>query len=439
MLQAPVVRLPHNFIFRDFQRDVFKARFIERKRNLISVTHRRAGKTKVALNMLISAAAERIGLYYHLFPELNQARKVVWNGIDNDSRKYLDHIPKRLIAGKPNQTEMRIDLINGSILQLVGSDNYNSLRGTNPRGVVADEYSFQHPMGMQVLRPILAENGGFTYYVYTPLGHNHGYDLYNSALKNPNWFVQRLTVDDTGGIVTQETIDEERAAGVPEEIIQQEYYCSFEVSLVGSFYGQFIDAAYKEDRVRKFEIVKNIPVFTYWDIGFRDQTAIWFMQVVEGQLRMIYYYENQGQYIKHYADKLKEISEKLGIRYAHHFAPHDSKQEKMISERSPLRTAYEVGINFNIVPSMGVMAGINAARALFSRVHFHEENCKLGIQCLKEYKKEWDNVNKCYGTKPLHNWASNGADAFRYFGVSWNKGFSEPQSGTVIELPKPQI
>lgn len=438
MLQAPVIRLPHNFVFRDFQRDVFKARFVDNKREIISVTHRRAGKTKVALNVAIAAAMQRIGLYYHLFPELNQARKVVWNGIDSDSRKYLDHIPKRLIAGKPNQTEMRINLINGSILQLVGSDNYNSLRGTNPLGVIADEYSFQHPMGVQVLRPILAENGGFIYYIYTPLGHNHGYTLYNDAAKNDNSFLQKLTIDDTG-LIGQDVIDAERAAGVPEEIIQQEYYCSFEVSLVGSYYGQFMDAAYKEGRVKVFEIVKDSPVFTFWDLGYRDSTAIWFMQAVGNELRMIYYYENQGQFIKHYADKLKEISEKLGIRYAYHFAPQDAKQNKLLSERSPLQTAMAAGINFQIVPPFGIMAGINAARALFSRVHFHETNCKLGIQCLKEYKKKWDDANKCYANEPQHNWASHGADAFRYFGVSWNKGFADPKAGDVIQLPKPQI
>lgn len=438
MLQAPVVRLPHNLAYRDFQRDVFKARFVDKKRQLISVIHRRAGKTKAALNLLIAASMQRVGTYYHVFPELNQARKVVWNNIDSEGKKYLDHIPKRLIAGRANQTEMRTNLINGSVLQLVGSDNYNSLRGGNPVGIVMDEYSYQHPAAEQVLRPILAENGGFMCYVYTPLGHNHGYDLYNRALKDPDCFVQRLTIDDTG-IVSQETIDKERASGVPEEIIQQEYYCSFEVSLVGSYYGQFMDAAQKENRVRIFDIVKEIPVFTFWDLGFKDQAAIWFMQVVEGQLRMIYYYENHGQYIKHYADKLKEISEKLGIRYAYHFAPHDAKQEKMISERSPLRTAAEAGIIFQIVPSMGIIAGINAARALFSRVHFHAVNCELGVRCLKEYKKKWDDVRKCYSPEPQHNWASHGADAFRYFGVSWNKGFTNPSAGDVIQLPTPQI
>ncbi len=434
-MPQPIIKLPYNLVFRDFQRDVFKARFINNKREMGSVTHRRSGKTKVALNLLIAASQHRTGLYYHLFPELNQARKVVWNGIDTSGRRYLDHIPQRLVAGHPNKTEMRIDLINGSVLQLVGSDNFNSLRGTNPLGIVADEYSFQHPMAVQVLRPILAENGGWIYYVYTPLGHNHGYELYNSLAKNDEAFLQCLTVDDTG-LIDKDVIDKERAAGVPEEIIQQEYYCSFEVSLVGSYYGQFMDAAYKEDRVRLFDIVKDIPVFTFWDLGYSDATAIWFMQQVGDELRMIDYYENNGQFIKHYAEKLEEKKRIHGIIYGGHFAPQDAKQNKLLSERGPLQTAIATGINFWIVPPFGVMAGINAARALFSRVHFHARNCELGIRCLKEYKKEWDDTNKCYGQKPQHNWASHGADAFRYFGVCWNKGFSDPLSGKVIQLSR---
>lgn len=433
------VALPHRFEARHYQADLFRAFFIDKKRRLISIIHRRAGKDKGAINLLIGAALQEVGTYLYLFPELNQARRVIWNGIDRDGMRFMDHIPPSLIK-RTNSTEMLVEFKNGSIFQLGGSDRYDSLMGTNPKGIVFSEYSLQNPMAWHYLRPILAENNGWALFVYTPRGRNHGFELYQAAKENQNWFLQHLGANDTRRqdgtpVINPSIIQEELDAGMPEELVAQEFFCSFEAAVPGSIYGKPLQKAEEEGRVRDFEIDKYLPVYTFWDLGISDSSAIWLLQPAGHELRLIYYYENMGEGLQHYVQKLEEIRRQLGFnKYARHFAPHDIRVRELTSGRSRLETAQQFGINFDIAPNIPVVDGLQAVRNLFGRFFFHKTNCKFGIEAVRAYARAFNERTRQYSSQPVHDWSSHGCDALRYLAVSWQDFFEQKQGAGVRKL-----
>lgn len=220
------LKIPYNFEPRDYQRPVFEA--LERGiKRVISVWHRRAGKDKTFFNLMIRESIKRKGNYYYFFPTYSQGRKALWDGKDKDGFPFLGHIPAECIV-KKNEAEMKINLSWGSMIQLIGSDNYDSVMGTNPVGCVFSEYALQDPKAWDFIRPILVENGGWALFNFTPRGRNHGWDLFQSALQDPSWFVHLLTIDDTKAI-SHADVQAEVKAGMPEELAQQEFWCSFNV------------------------------------------------------------------------------------------------------------------------------------------------------------------------------------------------------------------
>ena len=221
------MQIPYNFTPRSYQLPFFDALDSGKKRACL-IWHRKSGKTLSLFNFAIKKAFERVGTYFHAFPEYSQGRKILWDGLSNEGNPYIKfHLHEAMVKNK-NRNEMKIELSNGSIWQIIGADNYDSLVGPNPVGLILDEWavSTRYPKAWDYFRPILAQNGGWAVFVYTPRGRNHGWDLHSMAITNPEWFYQLLTVDDTRA-VTQEAIDAERKAGMPESMIQQEFYCSF--------------------------------------------------------------------------------------------------------------------------------------------------------------------------------------------------------------------
>lgn len=230
------ITIPFNYQPRPYQVPLFNC-IGDGYRRAVAVWHRRAGKDKTLLNLIIKEAFKRTGVYYYLFPSYAQGRKILWDGIDRNGFRYLDHIPEELRSAPPNNSEMKIRLVNGSMIQLVGTDNIDSIMGTNPVGCVFSEYSLQNPAAWDLIRPILAENGGWAVFNYTPRGRNHGFVLYEMARNNPDWFCQVLTVDDTGA-VTPDVVQAERDAGMSEEMIQQEFFCFPPDTLITTDRGQ---------------------------------------------------------------------------------------------------------------------------------------------------------------------------------------------------------
>lgn len=386
------------------------------------VWHRRAGKDLCAINLTAPSAFERVGVYWHVLPTYKQGRNIVWNGFTKEGKPFLSHFPDDIIASK-NSTEMRITFKNKSIYQVVGTDNINSLVGTNPVGVVFSEYSLHDPAAWDYLRPIMAENEGWAIFIFTMRGKNHGYKLYEMAKKNPKWFAQKLVAgsdgtrrDDGSPVISDEAIDEERKAGMPEELIQQEFYCSAEAPLVGAYYSSqmmWLDkqgkADAKQSRFTKVPWDPRLPVDTWWDLGYDDSTTIWFVQHHGLETRLIEYYENSGESLQHYAKVLKERD----YMYGQHLAPFDIMVHEFTSGKTRFEAAREMGIRFKVVPKHTVEDGIESVRAFLPRCWFDEEKCSRGIAALREYCKAWNETQKVFSNQPLHNWASHGADAFR--------------------------
>src|SRR3990167_118655 len=226
----PNIVLPFHYEPRDYQLPLLRALDSGLKRALI-VWHRRSGKDKTVVNVFPKRMNQRVCAYYYFFPTYSQGRKVIWEGMDREGYRFVEHFPKELIASK-NDTLMQIKFKNGSLFQVVGTDDTNAIMGTNPVGCAFSEFALQNPKVWDFIRPILTENDGWAIFNYTPRGENHAFDLHKSVENNPKWFVQVLPADVTK-IITQEMIDEERASGMSEDMIQQEYYCSYSAAILG--------------------------------------------------------------------------------------------------------------------------------------------------------------------------------------------------------------
>jgi hypothetical protein len=351
-----------------------------------------------------------------MLPTALQARKVIWDGIDKKGRRMIDQAFPPDVRKRKNDTEMKIELLNGSIWQCVGSDNYDSLVGSNPIGVVFSEYSIANPAAWDYIRPILAENGGWAVFIYTPRGKGPGYQLYKMALQNDDWFCQKLTVDDTK-VLPEGTVEAERQAGMSEAMIQQEFYTSFDVPVEGAYYADQINNAYKQNRITRVPIEPALPVYTFWDLGIGDATAIWFAQAVGKEIRIINAYQNNNEGMVHYIHKLKEFAKDNNIRYG-------GEVRELMSGKSRKQTAREMGINFKTVKRHSIEEGIEALRRLFPRFWIDQERCEDGLSALAAYTKQFDDKNMVWSNRPLHNWASHYADAARCMAMAWRDTFS---------------
>jgi hypothetical protein len=413
----PDIDLPHQYSPRSYQRELWLA-MKERKRAVL-VWHRRAGKDKTVMNLTITRAwKHRVGVYYYFFPTYAQAKKVVWDGIDGNGFKFMDHFPPEIVAAR-NETEMQVTLTNGSIFQLVGTDKMDSIVGTNPVGCVFSEYSIQNPKAWDLVRPILSENGGWAVFIYTPRGKNHGHKLYRSAMESPDrWFVSLRTVDETrrdaegeagGYVVTPEQVDDERRDGMSEEMVQQEYYCSFEGAMEGAYYADMLARARKDGRVGRVPWDPHYPVDTAWDLGVGDANAIAFTQSVGKELRWIDFLESSNVGLDWYVKQMNA----LPYAYGTHYAPHDIKVREYSTGKSRWESAANLGVHFEIVPKLPVEDGINAVRRVLALSWFDEEKCGPLLDRLAFYHREYDALNAVWKKTPNHDWSSHAADMVR--------------------------
>ena len=383
-----------------------------------------AGKDKTDLNFMTKRAAEQRGYYPYFFPTTAMGRKILWDGMDKSGFKFIDHIPKPLVFGK-NNTEMKVTLRNGSIIQVIGTDNIENV-GVNPIGCNFSEFSLQNKKAWDLIRPILAENGGWSIFNFTPRGKNHAFDLLKMAQANDKWFAEILTVDDTHAI-SQEAIQEERDSGMSEDMVQQEFYCSFELGQEGSYYGKYMTQALQDGRICNVPFDPAVQVITVWDLGIGDSTAIWFCQQIGGEIHLIDYYERSGEGLAHYASMLENKRIENNWIYQAHYAPHDIEARELNTGLSRKDYARQLGIQFYTLPKISIDAGIEAVRAILPRCWFDERKCAAGIKALENYRKRFDEKHNVYSNIPLHDWASHGADAFRYLAIAI-KRFS--QSGS---------
>lgn len=430
----PTITIPHNLSPRAYQIPFFRAvdNGITR---IIIVWPRRHGKDKVCFNALVKKALQRVGNYYYIFPEYSQGRKALWDNIDNDGFRTIKHAPDEIVISR-NTTEMKINLKNGSIIQIIGASDIDKVVGSNPAGVVFSEYSLIDPMVWGYILPILASNGGFAWFNLTPRGDNHAKELYTSNKDNPKWFVNKLTASECG-VFTPDELEEIRQEYIElygnDQLFQQEFNTSFAAPLQGAYYSDLLTRAEQEKRITSVPYDATVPVNTAWDLGHNDTTAIWFYQSVGQEIHVINHYEMSGEGLPHYFGKIRE----MGYTYGTHYLPHDANAHELQTNKTRAQAFRDFGINnIQVLPQSSVDAGIDSARMLLSKCWFDEKKCERGLKCLRNYHKEFDEKNKIWRSSPKHDWSSNSADAFRYLAVGYKKKnpVSKQTSGNLTNL-----
>jgi hypothetical protein len=385
-------------------------------KRVLAILPRRAGKDITAFNLAIRLALKKVCVIYYIFPTYSQGKKIIFNSVTNDGVSVLDFIPKEVVDSI-NTTELTIKFKNGSIIQIVGSDNYDRLVGTNPYMCIFSEYALQDPRAYQYIRPILTANEGIAIFLSTPRGKNHLWELYQMAQQNDNWFCYKLTVEDTNHIPLYE-IEKERAEGImSEDLIQQEYYTSFTMGIEGAYYAKYLDRMRLNNRIGDVPYEAGFKVHLAIDIGVRDSTSIIWFQVIGQTVRIIDCYENSKQGLEHYAAIIKSKPYIMGK----YIAPHDIAVKEWGSGMTRIEKAKQLGIPFTIAPNIAVEDGIESVRSTFSKMWIDEKNCAPLIKAIENYRQEYDIKRKVYMSQPLHDWSSHFCDALRYLCISLPK------------------
>jgi phage terminase large subunit len=391
-------------------RDQIRAFHNRKERFAIIVAHRRFGKTVAAINDLIRSCFEidrpNVRVAY-IAPYLSQAKAVAWD--------YALEFTRDIPEIKVNHSELRIDFLNGARFRLFGADNYNAMRGLYFDAVVLDEMAdFPASAWSNVIRPALADRRGAATFISTPKGKNEFWELWHEAQNDPNWFTAMLKASDTS-ILDQEELDEARRT-MGDDRYEQEFECSFEAAIQGAFYAKEMKEATEDGRITRVPYDRAASVITAWDLGIGDSTAIWFAQFVGQEIRIIDYYENSGVGLDHYAKVLLDKE----YHYEQHILPHDVQVKELGTGKSRLETLDALGIrNIEIAPKLAVEDGIQAARTMIPKCWFDADNCTRGIEALRQYRRDFDEKLKTWRGRPLHDWTSHGADAFRYLAVGY--------------------
>jgi phage terminase large subunit len=373
------------------------------------IMHRRGGKDRTALAQACKQAFIRTGLYWHCLPTLKQGRKVVWDNITSEGKNLIAQTFPRELIKKKIEDEMKIELINGSIVQIIGADNFDAVLGANPVHVTFSEWALTDPRAYDFVRPILRENNGSVSFITTPRGYNHAHKTLEIAKKLPGAFCAVMSIEDTG-VLSEHDVAMDRAMGMPEELIQQEYYCDFSVANVGAIVGRLVAIAEREGRINA-DCIQSLGsrIIVSSDLGYRDAAAFWFWQLRRGGYDLIHYDEASGLDADDWVDRLKAIGYEIDTLYL----PHDAKAKTMATKHSVIET-FAQHFKCEIVPRSKLQDRINAARVVLPRCNFNADNTARGIEALRAWAFKWDDERKVFSSEPDHNWSSHGADAFSY-------------------------
>ena len=428
----PTVELPNGWTPRPYQRPLWN--YLEKGgRRAIGAWHRRAGKDDVLLHRTAVAAFERPATYWTALPEYAQARKALWAAVNpHTGKRRIDEAFPHILRETTNEQEMFIRFKSGSTWQLVGSDRYNSLVGAGVAGVTFSEFALANPSAWGYIRPMLEENNGWAAFISTPRGRNHFKNLLDMAKANPAWFAETLSIYDTGAL-SQEQIDEslqEYVALYGEDIgraqFEQEYEVSFNAAILGAFYAREMLAVRKEKRISEITADPERPVHRAWDIGVKDDTSIWWFQVVGTQVFILDCYSQSGVGVDHFAEVVEGRRKQHGWQGGTDFVPHDAKVKEWGTGRTRVETMQGYGLRPNVVPLAGKLDGINAVRKTLARCVFHPRCEEQGISALEQYRREWDDDKKTFKATEVHDWSSHLADAFRYLAMAW-RAIPEPK------------
>jgi len=384
------------------------------------VAHRRAGKTVACIMDLIARAVAHKGReprLAYIAPTYAQAKDVAWSYL----KEYTSAIPGMVNS----ESELSVTFPhNKARIRLYGAENYDRIRGLYLDGVVIDESGDIDPRAWpEVIRPALSDRKGWATFIGTPKGRNAFYSMHQQAKSSDDWYCDDLKASKTG-IIDAAELDDARRTMTAEQYAQ-EYECSFQAAIVGAYYGREMEIAEADKRIGRVPHDRAADVFASWDLGISDSMAIWIGQIVGREWHWIDYYEASGHALDHYIDWIKS----LPYRVHHHYLPHDGEARELQTGKSRKQFLEERGFNVSIVPRHEPMDGIDAARIRFNRMWFDAEKCARGVDCLRMYRAEYDDKHQTLRSRPLHDWASHGADAFRC-------GVMGAEETRVIDMPQ---
>ena len=397
-------------------REVFEDFHKRKERWAVLVAHRRCGKTVACINELIVKALlenKKEAQYAYIAPYYAQSKSIAWQYLLKFSEPFRTN---------QNQSELWIELFNKSRIRLFGADNPDALRGLYLDGVILDEYADMKPsVWGSVLRPLLSDRLGWAVFIGTPKGHNAFYDVFSNAEKQENWFVRVLRASQTKLIADAELKD---AFGsmTPDQYLQ-EFECSFEAAIVGAYFGKEMRMLTDQGRITNVEYDHLFPCHTSWDLGYSDDTAIFWFQVVHGEIRVLDYHSSNGENIEYYTNLIKSKEREFGYKYGTHWLPHDARAKTLSSGGKSVIEQISTKIpieSLKIVPNLSLQDGIQASRMALQRAWF-DTKCQEGIECLRQYQREYDEDKKVFRDKPRHDWTSHGADAWRYLSIAYRE------------------
>jgi hypothetical protein len=424
----PTVEIPY------CPREAFESFHKRTQRWGVLVVHRRGGKTVAAINDLIKGALlckRSAPRFAYLAPYRQQAKIIAWD--------YLKHYSAPVPGGKTSEGELYRELPNGGRVTLYGADNYEALRGIYLDGVVVDEPAdVDEEVWTSILRPALADRGGWCVWIGTPKGRNSFYRLYARALADPTFFTMRLPASESHILPEHELASARQA--MTEAAYNREFECSFDAAIEGAIYGEIIDKLRSQNRIADFPHEASVPTFTFWDIGMSDYGCIWFVQFHGRDILLCDYVSATGQPAAWYAGKVAEWERKNNALIRANYLPHDANTRDKGNGKTYVQSCQDAGmVRIHVVPrTPDIWLGINEVRLLLPRCCIHATNCgreelgerapPTGIDCLEYYHRREENINGIIGEQPVHDEFSHGADALRTMGEAHRLGMIEGTS-----------
>jgi phage terminase large subunit len=389
--------------------------------------HRRAGKTVACVGELVTRGMytkKKRAEYGYVGPFRAQAKKIAWT--------YLKDFTEGLRKSPPRESDLSVTLHNGATITIYGADNPDSLRGLFFDGIVLDEYGDMRPsIWGEVVLPTLLDRKGWAIFIGTPKGKNHFYHMVSRSRTEDSWYEFTLKASESG-LLDEESLAIARAE-MTDAQYQQEMECSFDAAVQGSYYSDIItkmeayNDQYAHIRIGDYAYDPTEMVHCSADLGFTDSTAFWFWQLDKDGPILIDYEEHDGEDLAFYFTMLKE----KGYDYADMWLPHDAKASTLQTGRSTVEQFLDAGFPCKVVPKLAVQHGIDAARLILPQCRINKTTCYGGIEALRAYKRSFNEKTQQFANKPLHDWASNGSDAFRYFALVTDLG------KTVVEVIEP--
>lgn len=413
----------YEFRVRWYQRPFHEALVTQKKKRLIEIAHRRWGKDEIVLNGFRELSQRRVGTYWHCFPEYAQARKAIWNGINGHTgKRRIDEAFPPEIRKRINDNDMFIETVWGSTWQLLGSDRYDATVGSGPVGIAYSEWALCNPAAWAYHKPMIEESGGTAAFITTPRGNNHAKTMYERAKGNDHWFAELSSVLDTGALTTEqlaESLAEYQdlyGADLGRAMFEQEYYCSFSGAMIGAYWGAEMAKAEREGRIAVAPVDYSQPVHTAWDLGKAVNNPIWCFQVIGGRLKIVDFYRPESDDL---LDWIKWLDDK-GY-HGDDYVPDDVMDFIWGAKHTRWDLLKQAKRKPKLVKRIAVADGIHAGREAIKVADFDAERCELGIEGLKNYRREWDDELKTFRENPVKDWAEHIGSSWRYLGLAWRE------------------